>query len=74
MAMSDAQKDLLARNRAVKGWAFKDLPEKENEAIKEFLNGGPTPDGYEGIYNLCRRQLGLPSDKMKASMPNPLED
>jgi hypothetical protein len=54
-----AAAEQLARNRAVKGWAFRDLPEDEQEAIKAFLNGGPCPEGYRRTYALARKQLKL---------------
>lgn len=51
-----------ARNRAVKGWVFRDLPEDEQEAIKAFLRGGPCPEKYRRTYALCRAQLKLPEE------------
>jgi len=75
MSMSERERErreLLARNRAVKGWSFKDLPDEEEDEIKAFLHGGPVPKGYERMYNLCRRQLGLPSDKMEG--PKTVQD
>lgn len=48
-----------ARNRAVKGWAFRDLPRAENDAIRVFLAGGPCPERYLRGYALAREQLGL---------------
>jgi hypothetical protein len=63
--MSRTTDELRARNWAVKGWAFKDLPEKENEAIIKFLDGGKCPEGYEKFYALCRRHLKLPEFKDK---------
>jgi hypothetical protein len=49
-------RELTIRRRTVKGWAFKDLPEEEETAIKAFLDGGPVPEGYERLYELQQRQ------------------
>jgi hypothetical protein len=51
--------DQRARRRTVHGWAFKALPEAEEKAILAFLAGGDVPEGYERLYALARRQLGL---------------
>jgi hypothetical protein len=63
-----AEKEKLARNRAVKGWAFKGLPEEENDAIIAFINGGTCPESYKRLYALSCRQLGLP-DPFKPDVP-----
>lgn len=57
---SEERRDALARSRTVKGWAFRKISLEEEKAIREFLAGGPVPEGYEGMYNLNRRHLGLP--------------
>lgn len=66
MKISSAEKlaklDKIARSRAVKGWVFEGLPAEENQAIKEFLAGGPCPDRYRRLYALSRTQLGLPAE------------
>jgi hypothetical protein len=58
-----AAAEQLARNRAVKGWAFRlgDSPEDEAEAaaILVFLAGGPCPAKHQSGYALARAQLGL---------------
>ena len=58
----------LARQRAVHGWAFRGLPQEENDAISAFLHGkGPCPEGYRGTYRLCRKHLKLgPKDWYEA--------
>jgi hypothetical protein len=64
--------DDLARSRAVKGWAFGNLPAEAEVAIREFLGGGPCPKYYQTVYALCRTQLGLPAELPAAeSEPEP---
>lgn len=56
-----AARELLAKTRATHGWAFRDLPEAEVQAIRDFLLGdGPCPEDYTHAYALTREQLGLP--------------
>jgi hypothetical protein len=57
----------LARNRAVKGWAFEDLPESEVKEIRMFLEGGTCPAKHRSSYELAREQLKLgPKDWYEA--------
>ena len=49
----------LARDRSVKGWAFRDLPAEEKDAIRAFLAGGDCPEKYRRSYALAREQLKL---------------
>jgi hypothetical protein len=60
-----AAAEQLARDRAVKGWAFRlgDSPEDQAEkaAIRKFLAGGECPEKYMGSYALAREQLKLAS-------------
>ena len=55
----------LARNRTVKGWAFRlggsTKPEDvaEMAEIEAFLDGGPCPDRYRETYRLERERLKL---------------
>jgi hypothetical protein len=62
--MDKAQKrqalEQLARNRTVKGWAFRDLTEEMRSSVLAFLDGGECPEGCERTYALCREQLKLP--------------
>ncbi len=37
------------RRRVMHGWAFKDLPKEEEEAVRAYLDGGPVPEGYEAL-------------------------
>lgn len=56
-----------ARNRAVKGWAFRGLPDDQDAAIRSFLAGGPCPPEYRSGYALAREQLRLgPKDWYEA--------
>jgi hypothetical protein len=62
-----AAAEQLARDRAVRGWAFRlggsaeDLAEKA--AIRAFLDGGPCPGKHRASYALARQQLHLdPAD------------
>jgi hypothetical protein len=55
----------LARDRAVRGWAFRGLPAEEVAAIRAFLEGGPCPEQYKSGYALAREQLRLPELKEK---------
>jgi hypothetical protein len=56
-----------ARNRAVKGWAFRDISQKEKEEILRFLAGGPVPPLYAKAYAMARVQLRLgPKDWYEA--------
>jgi hypothetical protein len=45
----DARTEEQRRARVVKGWAFRNLPEHEAEAIRSYLDGGPVPAGYEEL-------------------------
>ena len=40
-------KELLRRQRVVKGWAFLNLSKDEVASIREYLSGGAGPKGYE---------------------------
>lgn len=62
--MNRAQKlaatEQQARTRTVHGWAFRQLPDDEKQAIKAFLDGGACPASYHTMYTLARQQLKLP--------------
>lgn len=47
--MSISSKELTRRRRVIKGWAFMDLSEKENDEMRKYLDGGPVPAGYEKL-------------------------
>jgi hypothetical protein len=73
--MTKAQKlaatEQLARNRTVKGWAFRGLPPLEVQAIRAFLDGGPCPAGYQAMFALAREQLRLPDRWVRADADIP---
>jgi len=50
----DAPDERTRRARVVKGWAFRDLTEEENAAIRAYLDGGPVPAGYEHLDEVVR--------------------
>lgn len=50
----DAITEEQRRARVVKGWAFRDLPDAEKEAIRAYLDGGPVPAGYEEAHDETR--------------------
>jgi hypothetical protein len=51
--------EALARQRAVKGWAFRDLTEEEFADVKIFLKGGPCPARWFNAYARERETLNL---------------
>lgn len=49
-----AKTEAQRRARVVHGWVFRDLPEHEQEAIRQYLEGGPVPAGYEELDEVVR--------------------
>lgn len=66
--MRPDHKEILARNRAVKGWAFRLEDGSPRVAeYRAFVRGyGPCPSEHLSTYRLCRRQLGLTMDWYEA--------
>jgi hypothetical protein len=54
-----AADEQLARNRTVRGWVFRNLPEEEAAAIQAFVEGGPVPEKYAARYQRERELLKL---------------
>jgi hypothetical protein len=50
--------EVQIRRRTVKGWAFKNLPPRDEAAVKWFLTGGPVPAGYRQRYEQERQFCG----------------
>lgn len=50
----EAKTEAQRRARVVHGWVFRYLPEHEQEAIRQYLEGGPVPAGYEELDEVVR--------------------
>jgi hypothetical protein len=54
VAAGDASTEEQRRRRVVKGWAFRDLSPEEIAEIKDYINGGPTPQKYAKLHTTVR--------------------
>jgi hypothetical protein len=50
----DARTEEQRRARVMHGWAFRQLPDDEEAAIRSYLEGGPVPVGYEEAHREVR--------------------
>jgi hypothetical protein len=60
MKKTPEERDKAARRNTMRGWTTWGLTVREEVAIVEFMDGGPCPEEYREIYNICRQHMHLP--------------
>jgi hypothetical protein len=53
--MKITQREETLRRRVVHGWAFRDLTPEQEQEIRDYLEGGPIPKGYEAVHETVMR-------------------